>query len=502
MSFFAGLTLLRDLLWRGPLLALLPAAGLLLSWKLGLIQLRRLPEALRLLAAREEDGGAGEVSPFAALCTALSATIGTGNIVGVATAVGILAGGPGALFWMWLSAFFGMAVKYAEGFLAVRFRVTMPDGSARGGPFYYMERGLSRPGLGKAFALCTALAGVLGIGTMTQMSGIAEAAELFLDPAGADAVLLFGNSYTRVRILCGLAVGICATLVILGGAQRIARTATLVVPLMAGLYIGSTGLILLTHAGEIPGAVRLVLESAFGVRAAVGGGGAAMLLAMQHGVARGVFSNEAGLGSAPIAAGSARTKDPVRQGLITMTGTLIDTLILCTMTGLTLIVMGSWRDTSLEGVAMTLDAFERGLWFLPPGVSDGLLAISLTAFAFTTILGWCFYGERSIEYLTRGRAPGLVRAYRVAYLATVFAAPYIRAAVVWTMADVLNAMMALPNLIALFGLADLVARETRRSALRRRRGSAPHGVPRRGGVLRGRRQGSALHPRFFCKKIE
>lgn len=469
MSFFAGLTLLRDFLWRGPLLALLPAAGLLLTFRLRLVQLRRLPEALRLLlSGGEGDGGAGEVSPVAALCTALSATIGTGNIVGVATAVGILAGGPGALFWMWVSAFLGMAVKYTEGFLAVRFRTTLPDGSARGGPFYYMERGLGRPGLAKVFAVCTALAGVLGIGTMTQMSGIVEAAERFLDPAGADRVLLFGGSFTRVRVVCGLLVGVGASLVILGGAQRIARTATLLVPLMSGLYVGATGLILLTHAAELPGAVKLVLESAFGLRAAAGGGGAAVLLAMQHGVARGVFSNEAGLGSAPIAAGSARTRDPVRQGLITMTGTLIDTLILCTMTGLTLIVMGSWRDTSLEGVAMTLDAFERGLWFLPPGVSDGVLAVSLAAFAFTTILGWCFYGERSVEYLAGGRAPGLVRAYRAAYLATVFAAPYVRAAVVWTMADVLNAMMALPNLIALFGLAELTARETLRYEQKRK----------------------------------
>lgn len=460
MGVFGCLTLLRDFLWRGPLLVLLPSAGLLLTWRLRCVQLRLLPEALRLLRSREEGDGAGEVSPFAALCTALSATIGTGNIVGVATAVSILAGGPGALLWMWLSAFFGMAVKYAEGFLAVRFRVRLPDGSLRGGPFYYMERGLGRPGLGRLFAACTALAGVLGIGTMTQMSSIAEAAELFLDPAGADTVTLFGGSYTRVRVLCGLVVGVCASLVILGGAQRIAKTATLLVPLMAGLYVGATGLILLTRAGELPGAVRLVFESAFGLRAAAGGGGAAMLLAMQSGVSRGVFSNEAGLGSAPIAAGAARTRDPVRQGLITMTGTLIDTLLLCTMTGLVLIVTGSWRDTSLEGAAMTLDAFRRGLWFLPSGVSDGLLAVSLAAFAFTTILGWCFYGERSIEYLAGGRAPGLVRAYRAAYLATVFAAPYIRAAVVWTLADVLNAMMALPNLIALFGLAGLVARET------------------------------------------
>lgn len=480
MSFFGGLTLLRDFLWRGPLLVLLPSAGLLLTWKLRGIQLRRLPEALRLLASGEEDG-AGEVSPFAALCTALSATIGTGNIVGVATAVSVLAGGPGALLWMWLSALLGMAVKYTEGFLAIRFRATLPDGSVRGGPFYYMERGLRRPGLGRLFAICTALAGVLGIGTMTQMSGIVEAAELFLDPESAATVCLFGRQYTRVRVACGLAVGICAALVILGGAQRIARTATLIVPLMAGLYVGATGLILVTHASELPGALRLVWESAFGLRAAAGGGGAAMLLAMQHGVSRGVFSNEAGLGSAPIAAGSARTKDPVRQGLITMTGTLIDTLILCTMTGLTLIVMGSWRDTSLQGVAMTLDAFERGLWFLPPGVSDGLLAVSLTAFAFTTILGWCFYGERSVEYLAKGRAPGLVRGYRAAYLATVFAAPYLRTAVVWTMADVLNAFMALPNLIALFGLAELVARETLRGGRQR---ALPSGLL----PLRGARQ--------------
>lgn len=453
------LLLVRDLLWRGPLLVLLPAAGVLLTWKLRGIQVRWLPRALRLLAAGE-DGGEGEVSPFQALCTALAATIGTGNIVGVAAAVSVLAGGPGALFWMWLSAFFGMAVKYAEGFLAVRFRVRMPDGSVRGGPFYYMEKGLRRPGLGKAFAVCTALAGVLGIGTMAQVSGIMDAAEIFFGTGRT--VHLFGGSFPLVRVACGLVVGVCAALVILGGAQRVARTATLLVPLMAGLYVSATGLILVLHASELPGAIRLVIESAFGMRAAAGGSGAAALLAMQHGVAKGVFSNEAGLGSAPIAAGSARTRSPVRQGLVTMTGTLFDTLILCTMTGLVLVVMGSWRDTSLQGAAMTLDAFRRGLWFLPPGFSDGLLAFALAAFAFTTILGWCFYGERSVEYLVGGDAPVPVLLYRTAYILTVFAAPFIDAAAIWAAADVLNALMALPNLAALFGLAGLVERETRR----------------------------------------
>ena len=289
-----ALMLVRDLLWRGPLLVLLPAAGVLLTWKLRGLQLRGLPRALRLLAAGD-DGGEGEVSPFQALCTALAATIGTGNIVGVATAVSVLAGGPGALLWMWLSAFFGMAVKYAEGFLAVRFRVRMPDGSVRGGPFYYMEKGLRRPGLGRAFAACTALAGVLGIGTMAQVSGIADAAEIFLGPACTGRVRLFGGSFPLVRAGCGLVVGVCAALVILGGAQRIAKTAALLVPLMAGLYVAATGLILATHASELPGALRLVVESAFGLRAAAGGGGAAVLLAMQHGVSKGVFSNGAGL---------------------------------------------------------------------------------------------------------------------------------------------------------------------------------------------------------------
>lgn len=467
MGFWKILTLLRDFLWRGPLLALLPATGLLLTLRLRFIQLRRLPLAFRLLLSREEGARDGEITPFAALCTALSATIGTGNIVGVATAVSILTGGPGALFWMWLSALLGMAVKYTEGYLAIRFRVTLPDGQRRGGPFYYMERGLGRPGLGKLFAACTALAGVLGIGTMTQMSGIIQAAEIFLK--GSGTVTVFGGQYSKVRVACGIVTGILSALVIWGGAQRIARAATLVVPLMAGLYIGASGLILATHAGELPEAFRLIAESAFGLRAAAGGSAAAILLAMQNGVARGVFSNEAGLGSAPIAAGSSNTNDPVRQGLISMTGTFIDTMVLCTMTGLVLIVMGSWRNTALEGVALTLDAFARGLWFLPPGVSDGILAVSLSAFAFTTILGWCFYGERSVEYLTRGRFPGAVKGYRAAYLLTVFLAPYVGAAEVWTAADVLNAMMALPNLIALFGLAEIVSRET----MQRLRGNPP-----------------------------
>ena len=327
---------------------------------------------------------------------------------------------------------------------------------------YYLKDGLGAKkgmkGVGAVLAVLFSLFCLLasfGIGNMSQINSIA------------------GNMKAAFHIptlATGIILMILAGLVILGGIKRIASVTEKLVPVMAVLYIVGALVVCALNINQFGAVFASIFKGAFAMKA-VGGGivGSGIKLAITWGMKRGVFSNEAGLGSAPIAAGSSNTNDPVRQGLISMTGTFIDTLVLCTMTGLVLIVMGSWRNTALEGVALTLDAFARGLWFLPPGVSDGILAVSLSAFAFTTILGWCFYGERSVEYLTRGRFPGAVKGYRAAYLLTVFLAPYVGAAEVWTAADVLNAMMALPNLIALFGLAEIVSRET----MQRLRGNPP-----------------------------
>ena len=384
-----------------PLIVLILSAGIYLTIRVKGLQIRRLPRALKYMV-KNEDGGSGEVSSFGALCTSLSATIGTGNIVGVATAIGVVSGGPGALFWMWIAALFGMATKYTEGFLAIKYRTIDKEGHVLGGPFYYIENGMGAKWkwLAKIFAFFGACVGLFGIGTFSQINGIASSVQGFFDPDKQMTVSLFGQSYSIVVVITGIVVTLCAGLVIIGGIKRISGVSQVVVPFMAIIYIVACFSLIIINIDKLPGAVATVVKSAFGVRAAAGGIGASMIVAIQKGVARGIFSNEAGLGSAPIAAAAAKTKDPVRQGLVSMTGTFIDTVVICTMTGLCIIMMGSWENPALEGVAVTADAYNKGFSFLPEQVSSFILMACLVFFAFTTILGWNYYGERCLEYLT------------------------------------------------------------------------------------------------------
>lgn len=448
-----------DLVWGIPLIVLILSVGIFLTIRLKGLQITKLPLAVKNIFANDKAGKDGEVSSFGALCMALSATIGTGNIVGVATA--LVTGGPGALFWMWIAALFGTATKYAECLLAIKYRVVAEDGHVVGGPFYYIEKGMGKnwKWLAKMFAVFGAGAGLLGIGTFTQINGITGAVKNFFDPNSVNTVSLFGNEYSWAVVISGIILTACTALVLIGGVKRISSVAEVIVPFMAIFYIGSTLMILITHVAEIPAVFVEVVESAFGLRAAAGGAIGAIMVAMQKGIARGIFSNEAGLGSAPIAAATVKTNEPVEQGLVSMTGTVIDTLIICTMTGFSILVTGTW-NLGLEGVDVTTAAFQAGLPF-PEMVSSFILMMCLVFFAFTTILGWDYYSERCMEYLI-GDKPKAIKVFRWAYILAVFIGPYMTVSAVWTIADILNGLMAFPNLIALFALSGVVVAETKK----------------------------------------
>lgn len=445
--------------WGIPLIALILLSGLFLTIRLRGIQFRKLPHAFKKMFANEKSGQHGEVSSFAALCTALSATIGTGNIVGVATAV--VAGGPGALFWMWLAALVGMATKYSECLLSVKYRQVTEDGHIIGGPFYYIEKGMGSKfkWLAKIFAVFGVCVGLMGIGTFTQVNGIAGAVNNFFDADNSWTVSIFGRDYSWTVVIAAIAVTFFVALVIIGGIKRISSVAQVIVPFMAITYVILAVLIIGFNITKVPGAFATIVKSAFGVRAAAGGALGAMMVAMQNGIARGIFSNEAGLGSAPIAAAAAHTDEPAKQGLISMLGTFIDTIIICTMTGLAIVITGAW-DMGLQGVAVTTKAFQIGLPF-PGEVASFLLMICLIFFAFTTILGWDYYSEKCLEYLTGGRM-GIVKAYRWVYIACVFFGPFMTISAVWTIADIFNGLMAIPNLIALLALNGVVVMETKK----------------------------------------
>lgn len=452
------LTKIDDFVWGVPLIVLILAVGIFLTARLGLLQVKHLPKALRFMVKNEENGD-GEVSSFGALCTAMSATIGTGNIVGVATA--IVAGGPGALFWMWVAAFFGMATKYAEGLLAVKYRVVGEDGHSLGGPFYYIENGMGKgwKWLAKLFAFFGMCVGLFGIGTFTQINGISSAVNNFFDPNNTWTVTLFGMEYSWTVVIAGLLVTLCTALVVIGGLKRISSVSQIVVPFMAIIYVVFCLLVIILNIKAVPAAFAEIVTSAFGARAVAGGALGAIIIAMQKGIARGIFSNEAGLGSAPIAAAAAKTKEPVRQGLVSMTGTFIDTIIICTLTGLTIVLTGAW-DLGLDGVDVTIKAFQDGLPFAPQ-VAAFVLMLCLVFFAFTTILGWDYYSERCLEYLVGGKkTPVLV--YRWLYIVCVFIGPYMTISAVWTIADIFNGLMAFPNLVALIALSGVVAAETKK----------------------------------------
>ncbi len=446
-----------DAVWGLPLIVLIVAVGIVFTLGTKLLQIIHLPKAIKY-SFKDEQDGIGEVSSFAALCTALSATIGTGNIIGVATAV--CAGGPGAIFWLEIAAFFGMATKYAEGFLAIKFRHIEKDGSVLGGPFYYIQKGMDKKWkwLAVLFAVSGLLAGVMGIGTITQINGITAAVSNYFDPCCKYFVNIFGSKYSWSVVISGLIVTVCVAAVIFGGLKSIAKVSQIVIPFVAIIYITAVVLLLICNSSKIPYAIALIIKSAFNPSAFTGGAVGSIFVVMQKGIARGIFSNEAGLGSAPIAAAAARTRQPVRQGLVCMTGTFLDTIVLCTMTGLAIIVTDAWQQPGLEGVAVSSYAFEVGLPF-EPRVSKFILMISLVFFAFTSILGWDYYSEKCLQYLV-GQNKMVFILYKCAYVFAVLTGPYLSVSAVWAIADIFNGMMAFPNLAALFALSGLVIKET------------------------------------------
>ena len=456
-SFNSILKTIDSFVWGLPLIILIISVGLFLTIRLKGLQITKLGLAIKHMVKNEASGD-GEVSGFASLCTALSATIGTGNIVGVATA--LVAGGPGALFWMWIAALVGTATKYSECLLAVKYRVIQKDGHILGGPFYYIEHGMGKKWkwLAKLFAFFGVGVGLLGIGTFTQINGITSAVNNFFDANNQWTVTLFGREYSWSVIISGILLTIFAALVLIGGLKRISSVAQVIVPFMAVTYFIVTLAILVYNFREIPNALATIVQSAFGLRAVGGGAIGSMMMAMQMGVARGIFSNEAGLGSAPIAAAAAVADAPAQQGLISMMGTFIDTIVICTMTGLTIVITGSW-NIGLEGVSVTTRAFQMGLP-LPAQFSSFILMLCLVFFAFTTILGWDYYSERCLEYLSGGNMKH-VKIYRWIYILAVFIGPYMTVSAVWTIADIFNGLMALPNMIALFALSGVVVKETK-----------------------------------------
>ncbi|MEG0302413.1 alanine/glycine:cation symporter family protein [Gordonibacter sp.] len=455
-----ALVAIDDFIWGVPLMVLILFGGILLTVRLRGVQFRQLPRALRYMV-KNEKGGTGEVSSFGALCTALSATIGTGNIVGVATA--IVAGGPGAMFWMWLAALFGMATKFSEGLLAVKYRdIDKKTGHVLGGPFYYIERGMGMKWrwLAKMFAFFGMCVGLFGIGTFTQVNSISGAITGFFDPDKALAVNILGMEYSLVTVIGSLVLALLVGLVVIGGLKRIAKVSERVIPAMVVLYVGFSLILIFANLDKVPAAFVTIFQSAFGLQAAAGGMLGAIIIAMQKGIARGIFSNEAGLGSAPIAAAAAQTKEPVRQGLVSMTGTFLDTIVVCSMTGLALVMTSAYQIPGLEGAAVTTAAFQSGLPFIPADIVSFVLMACLVLFGFTTILGWDYYGERCLEYFSNGSMKA-VKAYRWLYIAAVFIGPYMTVAAVWTIADIFNGLMAIPNMIALVALSGVVVKETR-----------------------------------------
>ena len=448
-----------DFIWGIPLIVLILSVGIFLTIRLKGLQFTKLGLGFKHMFSNETSGEDGEVSSFAALCTALSATIGTGNIVGVATA--IVAGGPGALFWMWMAALVGIATKYAECLLAVKYRTVAEDGHIVGGPFYYIEKGMGIKWkwLAKIFAFFGVGVGLFGIGTFTQINGITSAVNNFFDPNNSWTVTLFGMDYSWTVVIAGLLLTLCVGLVIIGGLKRISLVAQIIVPFMAVTYVLAALIIIIMNITAIPSAIVEIVQSAFGLRAVAGGAIGAMIVAMQKGIARGIFSNEAGLGSAPIAAAAAHVEEPAKQGLVSMLGTFIDTIVICTMTGLSIVLTGTW-NIGLEGVAVTTKAFQLGLPF-PNQISSFILMICLVFFAFTTIIGWDYYSERCLEYLSNGNQK-LVQGYRWLYILAIFIGPFMTVSAVWTIADIFNGLMAIPNLIALVALNGVVVAETKK----------------------------------------
>ncbi|HOW15463.1 sodium:alanine symporter family protein [Methanosarcina sp.] len=443
MDLLATLTRIDELVWGLPLLVLLIGTGVFLTWRLGLIQVFRLPLALRyvLISRKAEIGVQGDVSSFAALSTALSATIGTGNIVGVATA--IKTGGPGALFWMFFAAFFGMATMYSESLLAVKYRTVDANGQMSGGPMYYIKNGLGHKKYSRILAPLFAFFGVnvalFGIGTFPQVNAIVDSARI---------------AFNVPEVLSAAVISLLVAFVTLGGIRRIAAVAQLLVPFMAVGYVLGCIVTIALNLDKLPETFILIISSAFSGTAAKGGFlGAGVMLAVRMGVSRGIFSNESGLGSAPIAAAAAKVREPAKQGLISMTGTFFDTIVVCLMTGTVLIMTDSWTE-DLAGAYMTSYAFSTSF----AEIGSYIVTAGLIFFAFTTILGWNYYGERCTEFLfgVKGILP-----YKIIYVFIVASGSFFTLDVIWVLADIVNGLMAIPNLIALLALRKVVTSETR-----------------------------------------
>jgi AGCS family alanine or glycine:cation symporter len=440
MQAFTGwMTALNSFVWGPAMLVLILGTGFYLQLRLRGMPLLRIPGGLRLVwGGRGGDSQHGEVSPFAALMTCLAATIGVGNIAGVATAVAL--GGPGAVFWMWMTALVGMATKYAEVLLAVHYRERDADGRWVGGPMYAIKNGLGRrwAWLGTLFAVFGGIAG-FGIGNMVQANSIAAAMQ---------------RSFSVSPTVTGVVLTVLTGAVVLGGIKRIAAVANWLVPFMAVGYVVAGLVVLVTHAAAVPQAFALIVETAFTGTAAVGGfTGAAMIAAIRYGVARGIFSNEAGLGTAGIAQAAGMSNDPVRSGLIGMMGTFFDTIVVCSITGLAIVVSGAWNSGE-TGAQLTQLAFQSAM----PGIGDEVVAIALGVFALTTIFGWSYYGERCWQFLV---GAWTIKPYRVLWTSAVFFGAVTQLDLAWTIADTLNALMAVPNLIALLALSPVVVQLTR-----------------------------------------
>jgi AGCS family alanine or glycine:cation symporter len=424
--------------WGPPMLILLVGTGFWLTFALRGLQFRKLGHALYLaLIKRKEDSDQpGDITHFQALMTALSATVGTGNIAGVATAIAV--GGPGALFWMWITGLVGMATKYAEAVLAVKYREVDENGEMSGGPMYYISKGLNMPWLGTIFAVFASCA-AFGIGNMVQSNSVADAVEA---------------TYHIPPLATGVVLMVCTAAVVLGGIKKIGKVTGVLVPIMIVFYMSGAAYIIIANISEVPGALVFIVKQAFNPTAAVGGfAGASIMLAIRMGVARGVFSNESGLGSAPIAAAAAQTKSPITQALVSMTQTFIDTIVVCTMTGLVLIISGLW-SSGATGAELTVKAFAAGM----PG-GEHVVTIGIILFAYSTILGWCYYGEKSIEYLFGVKA---VLPYRIVFVCFVGVGAMAKLSLVWNISDTLNGLMAIPNLIGLLFLTPVVVSETKK----------------------------------------
>ena len=446
------LTKIDSAVWGPVTLVLLVGTGVFLTFRLRFLPWRYLPKSLKAAfspESRKTDSGEGDISPFSALMTALAGTIGTGNIVGVATAM--VLGGPGALVWMWIAAAFGISTKYAECALAIKFREKNENGEMCGGPMYTIKNGFKHKKiaaiLAALFAVFTLFAS-FGIGNLSQANSISSS---------------LNKTFSVPTWVTGIALAVFTAFIIFGGIKSISKVSSVLVPIMAVFYIVSGLIVIFANIKNVPAGLATIWSMAFGGRAVAGGLSgaitASVMQSVRYGVARGVFSNEAGLGSAPIAAAAAQTKEPVRQGLVSMTGTFIDTIVICTMTGLSIVLTGAWQVEGLEGVQVTTYAFQHGLP-IPGQISAFVLMICLVFFAFTTILGWDYYSERCLEYLTNGHKKTILT-YRWLYILAVFIGPYMTVSAVWTIADIFNGLMAIPNMIALFALSGVIVKETK-----------------------------------------